>query len=51
MRVEDDRGEPEMTMSIGTFPGGDDVVKDMELGGQAVDVQQVLIHTLVFSVF
>ena len=44
--VSDDRSQVELSYSVGTYSGGDDVVKDDRMNGNSVLIARQLIHSI-----
>ena len=50
MAAGDDRSDLKLSMDVGTYPAGSDVLNQEELGGESTVMMKVLVQTF-FSVF
>lgn len=50
VRAADDRCQVKLFLDIGTVPGGSDVMKEKELGGQSTIIKEVYIYNFLFPI-
>jgi hypothetical protein len=51
VRAADDRCQVKLFLDVGTVPGGSDVMKEKELGGQSTIIKEVSFFSLFLSHF